>query len=531
MNRVPKLWENIDILHINRKKDSTLFYSYENREGAFSYDESKSKGYKLLDGEWKFLFLEAPEFSPNGFNNKDYNTENWNNIKVPSNWQMEGYGKMHYTDLYYPFPINPPFVPTKNPTGIYKRKFTLDKNWMREKTTLRFHGVDSAFEIWVNGEYVGYSKGSRMQAEFDITEFVKEENDITVRVYQFSDATYLEDQDMWWLSGIFRSVELVNQPHAYVRDIKIETDLDKSYIDSNLKIYLELCNEVSKDKDLKVNIKLFNKENKVILDTFKTINLKSNNSESIIFNEFIENPLKWTAEAPNLYNLEITLIDSETNEVLQLIPQRVGFRKIEVKDGNFTINGKVIMLNGVNRHDYDPEGGRTVSKENMLKDVILMKQNNINAVRTSHYPSNSYLYDLCDIYGLYVISEADLECHGFELTGNYNWISNNKLWEKVYVDRVERLVQRDKNHPCIIMWSLGNESGFGHNFVSMANRCKEIDSTRLVHYEGDFDAVVSDVYSTMYSRIYRLIEIGEDNEGKKPHVLCEYGHAMGNGPG
>ncbi|MGL5346178.1 MAG: beta-galactosidase subunit alpha [Peptostreptococcaceae bacterium] len=532
MNRKTKLWERHDLLHINRMEDSTLFYSYNNKEDAFTYDESKSNGYKLLDGEWKFLFLEAPEFSPKGFSEKEFNTEKWNDIKVPSNWQMEGYGKMHYTDLYYPFPINPPFVPTKNPTGIYKRKFVLDENWIKEKTILRFHGVDSAFELWVNGEYVGYSKGSRMQAEFDLTKFVThKENDITVRVYQFSDATYLEDQDMWWLSGIFRSVELINNPHTHIRDIKIETDLDKDYRDSNLKIDLDLCNALSVSKELKVNIKLFTKENNLILDTYKNLNLNSNSNESITFNDVIENPQKWTAESPNLYNLEITLLDNETNEVIQLVPQRVGFRKIEVIDGNFRINGKVIMLNGVNRHDYDPEGGRTVSKENMLKDIILMKQNNINAVRTSHYPANSYLYDLCDVYGLYVISEADLECHGFELTGNYNWISNNTEWEKVYVDRVERLVQRDKNHPCIIMWSLGNESGFGHNFVSMANRCREIDSTRLVHYEGDFEAVVSDVYSTMYSRIYRLIEIGEDSIGKKPHVLCEYGHAMGNGPG
>lgn len=532
MSRVPKLWENLDILQINRRQDRTLFYTYKNHEDAFSFDEGKSKGCMSLNGDWKFKYLEAPEFSPENFSSKDYECDNWDNINVPSNWQVLGYGNMHYTDVYYPFPINPPFVPTKNPTGIYKRKFVLDENWTKEKTIVRFHGVDSAFEVWVNSEYIGYSKGSRMQAEFDITNFVNSgENDITVRVYQFSDATYLEDQDMWWLSGIFRDVELVNHQHAYINDIKITTDLDEDYIDSNLNIDMDVQNEGNKDRDLNIGIKLLSKEGKLVLESKRDVRLSSSTSEKISIIEKVENPLKWTAESPNLYILEITLSDTESNKVIEIIPQRVGFRKIEIKNGNFRVNGRVIMLNGVNRHDYDSEGGRTVTKENMEKDVILMKQNNINSVRTSHYPANSYFYDLCDIYGLYVISEADLECHGFELTGNYDWISNNGLWTNSYVDRAERLIERDKNHPSIIMWSLGNESGFGQNFLAMAKRCREMDPTRLIHYEGDRDAVVGDVYSTMYSRINRLENIGKDNEGRKPHVLCEYGHAMGNGPG
>lgn len=528
-----KEWENIELLHINRKDSRAYFYGYKSSEGAFNCDETNSFGGIQLDGSWKFMFLRAPELSPENFYSGEYDASNWDDIKVPGNWQLQGYGKMHYTDVYYPFPINPPYVPTENPTGIYKRSFKLDSKWIKNRTIVRFHGVDSAFNLWINGQKAGYGKGSRITSEFDISSFVKEgENDITVRVYQWSDGTYLEDQDMWWLSGIFRSVELINEPYICIDDIYVVTDFDKAYNDSILKLDILCSNYSAADiNGLKLKCGLFDRNNKNVCEfEYKDINIEQGNYNKILLEKKIICPNKWTAETPYLYKLVIELENSE-DEVLYAVPLKIGFRKIEVLNGNFTINGKAIMLNGVNRHDFSPEMGRTVTKESMLQDVLLMKQHNINAVRTSHYPNHPYFYELCDIYGLYVIDETDLECHGFELTGNYNWISNNSRWEKAYVDRAVRMVKRDKNHPSIIMWSLGNESGFGSNFLAMAKACRSIDNTRLIHYEGDSDAIISDVYSTMYTRLNRLEEIGKDIEGKKPHILCEYGHSMGNGPG
>lgn len=533
MQRILKEWENVDILHLNRKENRAQFYGYKNKEAALTQDEHQSYGTIKLDGIWKFLFLNAPELSPIGFFEKQFDDSKWDNIEVPGNWQLQGYGKMHYTDLYYPFPINPPYVGTQNPTGIYKRSFILNKDWTQNRTILRFYGVDSAFHVWVNGNEVGYSKGSRMTSEFDITSLVVDgENHITVRVYQWSDGTYLEDQDMWWLSGIFRSVELINEPYACIDDVYVVTDLDSNYENSCLNIDV-LCSNYNGFEAKGLSLKCTLIDNTLVkvcefISNYFTLGEKQ--KTNIKLSHEITKPKKWTAETPNLYKLIIELIN-EKGEIIQAVPLKVGFRKIEIKNGNFLVNGKVIMLNGVNRHEFDEEKGRVVTKESMLKDVIMMKQYNINAVRTAHYPNVPYFYDLCDQYGLYVIDEADLECHGFELTGDYNWISNNQRWEKAYVDRVERMVHRDKNHPCIIMWSLGNESGFGSNFVAMANAARLIDPTRLIHYEGDRDAAIGDVYSTMYTRLNRLEDIGKDEEGKKPHVLCEYGHAMGNGPG
>lgn len=533
MQRKMKDWENNNLLHINRKESRTFFYGYKSKESALTYDEVKSYGIIHLDGLWKFMFLRAPELSPENFNNSEFDASNWNEIMVPGNWQVQGYGKMHYTDVYYPFPINPPYVPTENPTGIYKRNFRLNSDWVKNRTILRFHGVDSSFNLWINGYSAGFCKGSRVTSEFDITSFVKEgENDITVRVYQWSDATYLEDQDMWWLSGIYRNVELINEPFVCIEDISVITDFDGNYIDSNLKLDVLCSNFSTINMDgLSLKFSLYDMENENISKfEYKDFAIEKENYVNILLEKKILNPNKWTAETPYLYKLLIELVDL-TGVTIYTVPIKIGFRKIELIDGNFTVNGRPIMLNGVNRHDFSAEAGRTVSKESMLDDVRLMKQHNINAVRTSHYPNHPYFYELCDIYGLYVIDEADLECHGFELTGNYNWTSNNSSWEKAYVDRALRMVKRDKNHPSIIMWSLGNESGFGCNFIAMAKACRSIDNTRLIHYEGDSEAVISDVYSTMYTRLNKLENIGKDEEGKKPHILCEYGHAMGNGPG
>lgn len=522
-----KLWENIKIDGINRMKPRANFLSFQSREMAELKEKRYTHNFKNLNGMWDFLFLEAPEYSPESFYKEDFDTESWDKIVVPGNWQLQGYGKMHYSDLWYNFPINPPYVPTENPTGIYKRTFDIDDSWIGERIILKFNGVDSSYNLWMNGREVGYSKGARIQGEFDVTNYVKiGENSCVVRVYQWSDGTYLEDQDMWWLSGIFRDVELYTEPFSGIYDYKVETDLDEKYENGVLKIDFKLREE----KGQLIQIELLDNNNVIFKEKLDT-------KCSLSFEKVLENPLKWTAEEPNLYNLMITVY--EEDELVQVIPQQVGFRKIELKGEVFTVNGVAIKLKGVNRHDYNPKNGRVVSREEIEQDIILMKKHNINALRTSHYPNSEWLYDLCDEYGLYVIDETDLECHGFELTGNYSWISNDPDWELSYVNRMERMIERDKNHPSIIMWSLGNESSFGVNFKAMAKRAKEIDDTRLIHYEGDFnikeeDGPVSEVYSTMYTWLEHNSKLTMEeviNKVKKPHILCEYCHAMGNGPG
>lgn len=501
MKREKKRWEDQTLEHIGRRKARTAFYKD---------DASKIS----LNGDWNFLYLEAPELAPAGFMKQESQT-GWDTIDVPSVWQLRGYGNMHYTDVLYPFPINPPYVPTENPTGIYKKTIALSADWLQNDTILKFHGVDSAFDLWVNGEHVGYSKVSRLPSEFDITSYVEEgDNDITVRVYQWSDGTYLEDQDMWWLSGIYRDVELINEPKNAILDCAVEAGLDESYQNGQLSAKITVKQDVCEGQ-----WKLTYKGSEVLTGVFTAVEGKAH------IEGVVEQVACWTAETPELYELTVSVEGHE-------IKVRTGFRMIEMKEHNFTVNGQIILLNGINRHDYNPKEGRCVTKEQMKADVLLMKQHNINAVRCSHYPSNEYFYDLCDEYGLYVIDEADLECHGFEWVKNYTWITDNITWEKAYVDRSVRMVKRDRNHPCIIMWSMGNESAFGCNFRSAAKAIRELDSTRLVHYEGDFEAEVTDVYSTMYTRLKGMREIAEtDMKDKKPHILCEYGHAMGNGPG
>lgn len=505
-------------------RTKSAFFDISNEGKALLNQNKYTHAFKNLNGIWKFLLVDAPEYSPTGFFEPDFDTAIMADIKVPGNWQVQGYGKMHYSDLWYNFPINPPYVPTENPTGIYKRQFMIDESFKDKKILLRFCGVDSAFHVWVNGEEVGYSKGARNEAEFDISKFVHEDaaNDLTVRVYQWSDGTYLEDQDMWWLSGIFRDVELLGVPYAGINDFKVIADLDDKYE----KGLLDLSYTLREPKGQSVEVELIDSKGQQVLSQKITGDKSSLHAE-------IPNVAHWTAETPVLYQLLISVFEGD--KLIEVIPQKVGFRNIRLAGEVFLVNGVAIKFKGVNRHDYNPRNGRVVSKEEIEKDILLMKQFNINAIRTSHYPASAYLYDLCDEYGMYVIDETDLECHGFELTGKYDWISDDPKWEMSYVSRMVRMIERDKNHPSIIFWSLGNESAFGTNFVKMTEVAKKMDPTRLVHYEGDFEVEAADIYSTMYSWLEHptkqpLMET-IIKESKKPHILCEYGHAMGNGPG
>lgn len=521
-----KTWENHQIDGINRMPARAHFLTFPSKEKALLNNNRYTHAFKNLNGVWKFMFLDAPEYSPEGFFNSDFDVTKMDDITVPGNWQLQGYGKMHYSDLWYNFPINPPYVPTENPTGIYKRTFFVEENYRDKKIIIRFCGVDSAYHLWINGKEVGYSKVARNESEFDITDLIRvgEENDVTVRVYQWSDGTYLEDQDMWWESGIFRDVELIGVPKDGINDYKVIADLDDEYKNGIFKVEAFLRTT----KEVNVTFELVDAGENTVFT--KTVVAKEGKA---CIDEVIADVNHWTAETPYLYKLFMTVEDD--GQIIEVIPQNVGFRNIRLNGETFLVNGVAIKFKGVNRHDYSPQNGRVVSREEIEKDIILMKQFNINAIRTSHYPNSYYLYDLCDEYGMYLIAETDLECHGFELTGDYKWITDDPSWELAYVSRMTRMIERDKNHPAIIFWSLGNESAFGCNFRKMTDVAHEMDPTRLVHYEGDFDVESADVYSTMYTWIenpkkpYLMKDIIE--KSKKPHIHCEYCHAMGNGPG
>ena len=525
--------DNLKVLHRNRLDSRAYFIPYKNEDDALTLERRKSDRYQLLNGMWKFNYSETPEESPEGFYEEEYSTEDWDDIRVPGCWQVQGYGYPHYTDLIYPFPVNAPHAPRENPTGCYKTEFNIPKNWDGSRIILRFEGVDSGFHIWVNGREVGYSQGARMPSEFDITELVRQgKNTLSVRVYQWTDGTYIEDQDMWWLSGIFRDVKVMAREKVALKDYFVKTTFDEKYEDASLSIESTFENN-TKDgiKDYEIEYVLMDDNYENVIEPITLKNVEINREQEKVFNTEvkIENPRKWSAEDPYLYRLLIKLKDSEGN-ILEIVPGKVGFRQIELKDGNFYVNNVAILLKGVNRHEVDPDLGRSISIESMRKDLELMKQYNINAIRTAHYTNHPEFYNLCDEYGFYVIDEADLETHGFEITGDLSELAKDPKWEAAYVERVERMVQRDKNHPSIIIWSLGNESGMGPNFDAMRDYCHKHDDTRLVHYEGDAEQKVGDISSTMYSN-HEKMEAHGKKDSDKPHILCEFAHAMGNGPG
>ncbi|WP_025846978.1 glycoside hydrolase family 2 TIM barrel-domain containing protein [Paenibacillus ehimensis] len=527
-------WQNLNVLERNRLPARASFIPYGAADAALTYDRGSSDRFMLLNGEWAFHYAARPEEAPASFYMPEFDDSGWDRLAVPSHWQLHGYGAPHYTDLYYPFPVRPPEVPADNPTGTYRRTFTLPESWLSRNVFLRFQGVDSAFHVWLNGSYVGYSQGSRLPSEFAIAPFVREgENVLAVQVYQWSDGSYLEDQDMWWLSGIFRDVALVAQPKTYIRDYTVVADLDEDGRNGLLDVRVKLAKERTMTGNVVLEWRLTDGEQgtEAASGVCPVDGWSEGGDEAAAhFRAQLSGVRPWTAETPVLYDLLLTLKTAD-GETLEVVPTRVGFRRVEVRGGRLLVNGKPIRLRGVNRHDHHPERGRAVTLETMERDVVLMKRHNINAVRTAHYPNDPRFYDLCDRYGLYVMDETDLETHGFELVGDADRLSNDPAWEKAYVERMQRMVGRDKNHPSILFWSLGNESGFGCNHEAMAAWCRSADPTRLIHYEGDREAKVCDVFSTMYSTVEKMIGFGQRDNEEKPHVLCEYAHAMGNGPG
>lgn len=527
-------WENPEIVHRNRMPARAYTFPYPDADTAATFERGASPWFKLLNGVWKFNYSETAAEAPEAFFAEGFDASGWDEIAVPSCWQMQGYGKPWYTNVQYPIPLDPPRVPTENPTGSYIREFDVPETWNGMQVILRFDGVDSAFYVWVNGREVGFSKGSRVPSEFDVTSCIKPgKNVLAVRVYQWSDGTYCEDQDMWWLSGIFRDVSLIARPKTHIADVRVRTTFDNTYTDATLSIRADIANASA---GVTVSAALKDKGAEVATADAKV-------ADGIAEIEIpVKNPKKWSAEMPNLYDLFVSLKDA-VGKTIQVVPVKVGFRQVEIKGGVFFVNGVPIKLKGVNRHEHHPDLGRAVPIETMVQDILLMKTHNINAVRTSHYCDDPRWYDLCDYYGIYLIDECDLETHGFGMAPMH-WEGNpagDAKWEGALVDRMVRMVERDKNHPSVIIWSLGNESHFGCNHHAMAKRTREIDPTRPIHYEGDRKVQAADMFSEMYTHVDRVNEIAtneltpdaEDPAFRAgiPFVLCEYAHAMGNGPG
>jgi len=536
-------WENHQLLHRNRLPARAWFLHHPDAASARRAERGESTWSLSLDGLWRFRYDPAPAAAPSDFFEAGFDDAGWDTIEVPGCWQMAGYGHPHYTNVQYPFPVDPPRVPSENPTGSCRTSFSVPAEWMERRVVLRFDGVDSFFRAWVNGQPAGMSKGSRLPSEFDVTGLVREGvNTLAVQVLQWSDGSYIEDQDMWWLSGIFRSVRLISVPWVSIGDFAAVTAFDAASRDGELTVNVKLENVRSDEFEGRLQLELFVADGTPVLSSppVTPARVGGRGTGLITLSAWVKEPSRWSAETPALYTLVVTLVDA-SGAVVESTSTRIGFRTVEISGGNIRVNGTRVMFKGVNRHEHHPDFGRSVPYDDMVRDVQIMKRHNINAVRTSHYPDDPRFYDLCDEYGLYVIDEADLECHGMEFVGDVSRISADPSWEAAYVDRVVRTVERDKNYPCVVMWSLGNESGFGRNHTAMAEAARALDPRRPIHYEGDGDAEVSDVVSQMYTPLDRVIEAGKGRAVKrdgspvaakgKPFILCEYAHAMGNGPG
>ena len=533
IDRPVPAWHNPKFLHENRLPGHTSFFPYADTESALTYSRGASSLYRQLNGRWQFLWTPNPTLAPEGWTSPDFDADAWDLVPVPCNWQMLGYDVPNYTNVNYPFPYDPPFVPDDNPTGHYRKEFTLPAAWAGKRVVLNFDGVDSYFEVYVNGSYVGASKVPHMPSAFDITTFVEEGyNLLTVRVLQWSDGSYLEDQDMWRVSGIFRDVYLTATEPLYLKDLYYSTALDAAYTDAKLCIHAEVARAC--DCDATLTLALLDHGAEV---TSLTVEPEFDDAGQAVVDTCwdIVKPTLWNCEAPYLYDLTATLKGGD-GRILMATAVKVGFRQVEIRGVEFLVNGVSVKLKGVNHHDTHWELGHTIPTEVLEQDLKLMKQHNINTIRTSHYPPETRFLDLCDAYGFFVVDEADLETHGDQ---QFGWVlSSHPDWTDAYLDRVERMIRRDRNHPSIVMWSMGNESGYGSNHKAMIELTRAMDATRPVHYCEAQAAPEVDVVSTMYPTIPTMpdqwrpsLEDEAKSDDGRPFFMCEYAHAMGNGPG
>lgn len=521
-------WENLAVLQRNREQSHAYYIPFDNQAQAVAWSVGQSSRYRSLNGVWKFNWVAKPTERPLDFYKTGADVTGWDDIQVPSNWEMKGYGIPIYTGTGFGFRAQWPNVdPNDNPVGSYRRDFEVPAQWEGDRIILHFGGVSSAFYVWVNGVQVGYSQDSKVPAEFDITRYVnKGKNTIAVQVFRWCDGSYVEDQDFWRMSGIQRDVFIYARPQSHVRDFQVYTKLDRDYKDAVLRMEMELVNDKKSGK-YEVSVALKDKAGKALFTEVLTPDL-SKAKQTVTFEKNISDPLKWSAETPDLYDLVIeTRVKGVVKEVLS---HQIGFRSSEIRNGHLLVNGKPVLLKGVNRHEHHPTEGHVVGYASMLEDVKLMKQHNINSVRTCHYPSDPMWYRLCNEYGLYVVDEANIESHGIGYDPD-KALANRPEWTHVFIDRTERMFNRDKNHPSVIIWSLGNESGAGINFIATHKWLKEHDlSKRPVHSEDAKKDSYTDIYCPMYKQIDDLINHALSRP-TIPLILCEYAHAMGNSVG
>jgi len=530
----PRDWENPAVFNINGEAYHASFISYPDENSIIQDDKTVSPNYLSLDGIWKFHYADSPDKRPFWFFKDDFDTRKWDNIEVPSNWQMKGYDVPIYVNADYPFKKNPPYIEHSwNPVGSYKRTFTVPASWKKKDVFLQFGAVSSAFYVWVNEQLVGHRQESKLPAEFNITKYLRKgKNSLSVEVYRWSDGSYLEDQDFWRLSGIQRSVFLHARPKTRIVDFFAVADLENNYRDGNLKLSVELGSTETNDSDLSLKASLFDGNNEIYSEEKKT---GLNGSKAFLeFNGLFPSVKRWTAETPDLYTLVLALKD-RSGKVLECAGARIGFRKVEIKDSRLLINGVPIYLKGVNLHEHHDVTGHVIDEATILKDIQVMKSNNVNAVRTSHYPQQELWYDMCDKYGLYLIDEADIESHGMGYDKDVT-LADKAEWAAAHLDRMQGMVERDKNHPSVIIWSLGNESGDGHNFLNNYKWTKNRDVTRPVQYEREGEQTNaperhSDIVCPMYSKIEFIEKYAQDPKNDRPLIMCEYAHSMGNSTG
>lgn len=548
-------WENPEIFKINKEDGHAIMMPFDSEKDALSAKESNYK--QSLNGKWKFYWQRGLKNQPENFQLTSFDDSHWDEINVPSVWQTQGYSVPYYYASTFPkaFSRSKGKIPSidhdMQEIGFYRKSFTLNENFNGREIFLHFGAAKSALEVYVNGEFVGYSQGSMTPHEFNVTKVLKPgENIITAKLYRYSDGSYLEDQDMWWLCGIYREVYLFAEPKLCLRDFYFKTDFDDLYTDSNVTLNMYINNYNNIRGKMTASAKLIDSNNEEILLGTKETELSGGN-EAVTFTETVKAPEKWSAETPNLYTLVMTI--ELDGKIICVKTYKVGFKKVEIKGEKIYYNGMPLMIKGVNRHDFDCDNGWAVPREIYTRDLDIMKQNNINSIRTSHYPDDPYFYDMCNKYGFYVMDECEVETHGVRRKGVPG---SNPVWTGAVVDRMQRMVLRDRNNPCVFMWSLGNEAGDGSNFMEMKKAALALDNSRQFHYEGDFDLTKSDVISRMYPTKDIMEKLGNkqpitislyDNianqlaadskpikaemyEGK-PVVLCEYAHSMENSLG
>ncbi len=527
-NSIPD-WENPQVFAVNSEKTRATAIPYANIQDAILDNYESSPYFKLLDGNWNFFWVPKVSEVPAGFFNEDYDDSDWGTIPVPGNWEFNGHGVPMYVKKGFGFPSNPPRIDREDsPVGAYRHNFIIPDSWNGRRVFLHFEGGTNFMYVYVNGQRVGINKNSKSPVEFDITPYIRNgENLLALQVHKFSDGSYLEDQDMWRLGGINRSVYLYSTSDTRIQDFFAHPDLDGNYRHGRFSIETSIKNYSDQTQNRRLEVSILDDNGKTVLKRSKSVKIGASQAEKVALSGRVPNPAKWTAETPNLYTLLLTLKDGQGN-LIEATSCKIGFRKVEIRDGQLLVNGQKVFMKGVNLHEFSPENGNVVNKEIMMRNLQLMKELNINAVRTSHYPQPPLWYRLCDKYGIYLIDEANLESHGLGY-GPDN-VANFPEWHEQHMDRMIRLVERDKNHPSVIIWSLGNEASNGKAFFDMYDWTKERDPSRPVQYEQAKRERNTDIICPMYPT-WESMERDAKQDLGRPFIMCEYAHAMGNSMG